>query len=448
MILLSRSRARHEDFSGLKGPLKYYLLREQHLSAIEPLLHDPFIEDIFITGTSVDVEHSKYGLLRTNIVIHDIEELVNRIAIQCEDLISYSNPRGRFSLRRNDVRFRISIALAPEVASHTSIVIRRLKLKEMSILKLIRLGTLTPLVASILAALINLRRSGLIIGIPSSGKTTLMVSLCSFIDRARLVVVQHSEEIWLPQDLFAFESLKASLDSLEKPRLMDQLDMAILERSPQFILVDDLRFDYRGEEPWAFLQLGRVKTGALATMHAENPIRAIGRFLSRPVEATVNDVCDAVDYMVVMHFDREEHRRLVLSLYLMDRNRLVNVATRTCDRLASVRPEILPHVDCIRSAMEYGSPFLKSLRDEDELVEFIYCLSGFLSRLLENVKEDLDFRAFTEIIRDHFFRRYKEVKKKLRHVSLNECYIKPSYVYLEDKLLGGEKEYVAEDSIT
>ena len=60
--------------------LKYYLLRDfVGLERIEPLMHDPNIEDISCDGLNIPIyiSHKDYGSVRTSIVFKNLKELEN-----------------------------------------------------------------------------------------------------------------------------------------------------------------------------------------------------------------------------------------------------------------------------------------------------------------------------------------------------------------------------------
>ncbi|MEM4571277.1 MAG: hypothetical protein QXY16_01075, partial [Nanopusillaceae archaeon] len=75
----------------------YYLWRDLiGLEKIEPLFHDIFIEDISCDGydSYVFVNHSKFGILKTNIIFskEELDGLILKIAQKTGKIISFSDP--------------------------------------------------------------------------------------------------------------------------------------------------------------------------------------------------------------------------------------------------------------------------------------------------------------------------------------------------------------------
>jgi len=404
--------------------LRYFILREQGLKELEPLLNDVHIEDIFVNEDYIDVTHSKYGLLRTNLHVDDLLSLIERIALISGSYVNYALPRRRITIARGKTRFRFSILLAPDAVSKTTISIRRLDFSLYPLPKLIANGCMPAMVAAYLVSLLNFKRTGLIIGIPSSGKTTTLVSLLPFIQNVKIVLIQHSDEIYLPPEYFTYESLRVSYEESRIGRsLMDNLDMTILERSPGFIAIDDLHFDSRGLEPWALLQFGRVKCGLLVTLHGESPIKVLGRFKARPVLADLREIEEAIDYILVMSYDYENRWRYVNSLYILDGFRLVNIYSRMGNEALIAHPGNVYEAEPIRSAIQYSNFLIHRIEDEESFIRYIFALTNILEKISTSYPE-ISFESFTKLVRELIIFRFKDVLKRYSNYS-------PPYNFME-----------------
>ena len=85
---------------------------------------------------------------------------------------------------------RVHIVMPP-LCEEISIAIRKFQKSTLSIQDLIRSKTLTPEVASFLEVAINIQKNMVVSGGTSSGKTTLLNLLSSYIpEQARLVVIE------------------------------------------------------------------------------------------------------------------------------------------------------------------------------------------------------------------------------------------------------------------
>ncbi|HIP66536.1 MAG TPA: secretion system protein E, partial [Candidatus Nanopusillus sp.] len=92
---IKRYKIKYNKESLLK--IFYYLWRDMiGLEKVEPLMHDPFIEDISCDGYDIPiyVNHRKYGILRTNILFtkNELERFVIKLAQKSGKYISYAEP--------------------------------------------------------------------------------------------------------------------------------------------------------------------------------------------------------------------------------------------------------------------------------------------------------------------------------------------------------------------
>jgi len=404
--------------------LRYFILREQGLKELEPLLNDVQIEDIFVNEDYIDVMHSKYGLLRTNLHVDDILSLIERIALISGSYVNYALPRRRVTIARGKTRFRFSILLAPDAVSKTTISIRRLDFSLYPLPKLIANGCIPAIVAAYLVSLINFKRTGLITGVPSSGKTTTLVSLLPFVQNVKIVLIQHSDEIYLPPEYFTYESIRVDYEESRIGRgLMDNLDITILERSPGFIVIDDLHFDSKGLEPWALLQFGRVKCGLLVTLHGESPIKVLGRFKARPVLADLREIEEAIDYVLVMSYDYENRQRYVNSLYVLDGSHLVNIYSRIGNEALIAHPGNVYEAEPIRNAIRYSNFLIHRIEDEEYFIKYVFALANLLEKISSSYP-GMSFESFTKLVREIVIFRFKDILERYSSYS-------PPYHFME-----------------
>jgi flagellar protein FlaI len=99
----------------------YYIFRDfVGLNEIEPLLHDPYIEDIGCDGVNIPiyVVHKRFGSMKTNIVYRDkekLKEFVIKLAERCGRYISYAEPLLDGTLPDGS---RVQATLAEDVTTH------------------------------------------------------------------------------------------------------------------------------------------------------------------------------------------------------------------------------------------------------------------------------------------------------------------------------------------
>ncbi len=161
---------------------------------------------------------------------------------------------------------------------------------------------------------VRARKTIVIAGGASSGKTTLLNALIKEIDpHERLVVIEDAPEVKLPHDN-ALGLLAARGDQGEARVDADDLLTATLRMRPDRILLGELR----GKEAFAFLRaVNTGHPGSITTVHAESPDGAIDQIALLALMSGVDlgwemaraYVRQVIDVIVQMR--RVEGRRMV-----------------------------------------------------------------------------------------------------------------------------------------
>ncbi|MDI6807097.1 MAG: type II/IV secretion system ATPase subunit, partial [Candidatus Aenigmarchaeota archaeon] len=187
----------------------YYIYRNfVGMGEVEPLLSDPFIEDISCDGVNLPIYiiHRNFGSIRTNIVFEDIDtirELIIKMAEKCGRYVSYAEPILAGTLPDGS---RVSATIAPDVATRGgTFTIRKFTERPFSPIDQIRLGTASSELLAYLWYILEHRLSVLIIGGTATGKTSFLNSICMFIPReAKIVSIEDTRELrlvhehWVP----------------------------------------------------------------------------------------------------------------------------------------------------------------------------------------------------------------------------------------------------------
>jgi pilus assembly protein CpaF len=163
------------------------------LGPIEPLLHDPTVNDILVNGyDSIYVERG--GLLEeTEIKFHDNEHLMHVI----EKIVSAVGRRVDESSPMVDARLadgsRVNVIIPPLAIDGPVLSIRRFGNSPLTGEDLLRVKTLTQPMLDLLRCAVEARVSIVISGGTGSGKTTLLNVLSSFIAaNERIVTIEDS----------------------------------------------------------------------------------------------------------------------------------------------------------------------------------------------------------------------------------------------------------------
>ena len=166
------------------------------------------------------------------------------------------------------------------------------------------------------------RKNILISGGTSTGKTTMLNALATFIDDTdRIVLIEDTAELQLTHDnLVRFEARRQQ-PSLPAVTIRDLLK-ATLRHRPDRILLGEVR----GAEAFDLLQaLNTGHSGTLATIHANNAAQAITRLSScvlqsgidLPFHAIRSSIADCINLLV--HIERRNGRRYVSELVTISR---------------------------------------------------------------------------------------------------------------------------------
>jgi len=266
--------------------VKYYLKRDVlGFGPIDPLFHDPFIEDITCGGPNkpIYVYHRRYEGLRTNVVFRDAEYLdgfVMKMVHRAGKHISAAHPIVDGSLPGNH---RLAALYKKEVATMgSSFTIRKFREDPITIVDLINSDTLDIDMASYIWLLLDNKKSLMVIGSTGGGKTTILNAVTGLINPAyKIFSVEDTAEINIPHENWFSLVSRASfgLESQGEVSLFDLLKSGMRHR-PDYILVGEIR----GEEAYVLFQALATGHGGMATMHADDSEAAIRRLMQKPMD--------------------------------------------------------------------------------------------------------------------------------------------------------------------
>jgi len=265
----------------------YYLWRDLiGLERIEPLFYDPFIEDISCDGynTYVFVNHSKFGILRTNIIFSEkeLDDLILKIAQKTGRNISYSEPLLDATLPDGS---RVNATYSREITTRgPTFTIRKFKRDLLTITDLIYNNTLSIEIASYLWWAVENRANILIAGGTSSGKTTLLNNLSLFIPpNAKIVSIEDTRELQLYQEnwipTLSRKGFMIGGNLYGEVTLYDLLKEA-MRQSPDYLIVGEIR----GKEAYVMFQAMASGHATLSAIHSDNLVSLIKRLEADPIK--------------------------------------------------------------------------------------------------------------------------------------------------------------------
>lgn len=263
------------------------------LGRLQPLVDDPAIENIMITGADqVVVERSDGSLHRMPPVADSDEELADFLAFLASRA---DNPRS-FTPSQPSLHLTLPggarLAAALDTA-RVSVVIRRHRVRQVTLGDLVAWGTITPTVASFLAAAVRARLSIVVSGAQGVGKTTLLRALCAEIDPAEVIGTFETEyELFLHEmpeqhhTVHAWEAREGSGERAADGRQAGSrtIDQQIID-SFRFRLDRQIQGEIRGPEVWSMVKLMESGSGSISTTHAASAHQTMRKLITCAMEA-------------------------------------------------------------------------------------------------------------------------------------------------------------------
>ncbi len=289
--------ARVPVYRGHYDNMIYYLLRNKAgLGILEPLIKDPYIEDISCPGVGyIYIVHKVFGPLETNLKFNTAEEL-DRFIIELSERIgkpvSHARPIVDATLPDGS---RINIVFGSDVSLQGSnFTIRRVAKIPLSVTQLVNWNTFDERVAAYLWILLLEGSSGFVSGETASGKTTTLNAITAFINpTAKIVTIEDTAELTLPHPNWVRELTRDTGNPETSVTMFDLLKAALRQR-PNYIIVGEIR----GAEGNIAFQAMQTGHPVLATFHAASVERLVQRLTSPPINVPKSQM-DNLNFVVI-----------------------------------------------------------------------------------------------------------------------------------------------------
>nr|WP_206205868.1 ATPase, T2SS/T4P/T4SS family [Thermococcus sp. Bubb.Bath] len=215
---------------------------------LDPLVRDDNLEEIMVIGTNkpVYVWHRRFYMCKTNIVFkedRDILNIIERIAREVGRRIDQQSPLLDARLPDGS---RVNATIPPISLEGPTITIRKFKKDPLTIIDLIKYGTMNTDVAAFLWILVDglgVKPANILVaGGTGSGKTTTLNSLAMFIPPGeRVISIEDTAELQLPvEHWIRLETRPANLEGKGEVT-MDDLVKNTLRMRPDRIIVGEVR---------------------------------------------------------------------------------------------------------------------------------------------------------------------------------------------------------------
>ena len=274
------------------------------LEPVKPWLDDPAVSEIMINGPK-DIYIEKSGRLAKVDSAFPSEPALfaaaNNIAKSVGRILNEEYPRLDARLPDGS---RVHVVIPPLSRCGTVVAIRKFRTDSLQPENLIEWGSISEEMLDRLRELVQKRMNILVCGATSSGKTSILNVLSSFIDSAdRILTIEDSCELQLRQPhLVQFETRRPDKDGKGEITFRDLLHSALRLRPDRIILGE-----IRGGEALDMLQaMNTGHSGSMSTIHANNAADSLLRLetcvmfagFDLTLNAIRNQVVAALNYII------------------------------------------------------------------------------------------------------------------------------------------------------
>ena len=274
------------------------------LTPVKEYLEDDDVSEILINGPE-NIYIEKHGKLQKTparfMSEPALKAAATNIAKSVGRLLNDDNPRLDARLPDGS---RVHAVIPPLTNCGTVIAIRKFKKDTLSIEKMRTFGSVSDDAVLLIKALVALHKNVIVSGATSSGKTSVLNALSSFINNdERILVIEDARELQLQQEhVVSFETRKPDKNGNGEVTIRD-LIISSLRLRPDRLVIGEIR----GGEALDLLQaLNTGHAGSMSTIHANTPLDCLFRLetcallsgIEIPLMALRAQVASAIDAVV------------------------------------------------------------------------------------------------------------------------------------------------------
>ena len=298
-VLVDRSRARVHAGQQPWSVDEEFTLADSVMDALfgmgrlQPLIDDPAVENVEVTGFDhVWISYADGREVRGDPVAGSDAELVELVQAlvtrtgQAERTFSTASPT--LHLRLDDGSRLTAMAW---VTPRPVLVIRRHRVRDITLRQLVAGGTMSSTVAELLGAAVRAGRNIIVTGPQNSGKTTMLRALAAeFPPLERFATVEREYELHLHE--LARHPRVVAMEARVGSSERDPSGRAAGEVTLSDLVVDALRMnvrrvivgEVRGPEVVPMLNAMAVGDGSMCTLHARSAAKALDRIVTLCLE--------------------------------------------------------------------------------------------------------------------------------------------------------------------
>lgn len=270
---------------------------------IDPLIRDDNLEEIMVIGIDkpVFVYHREYGMMKTNILFKDAGEVMNlidSIARQINRRIDQESPILDGRLPDGS---RVNATIPPISADGPSMTIRKFKKDPLTIIDLINSKTISVELAAFFWLCFDglgvKSANAIISGGTSSGKTTTLNALSSFINpKERIITIEDTLELQIPHEhVIRMETRPPNVENRGELTMNDLVKNSLRQR-PDRIIVGEVR----GSEAITLFTALNTGHSGFGTLHSNDARETITRLTNAPMSVP-NIMISAIDFIIMQN---------------------------------------------------------------------------------------------------------------------------------------------------
>ena len=252
---------------------------------LEPLLSDEMLEDIHSVGLKhIHMDHKVFGMVTSNIRFRERELLARYLRAMSERIgrpVSDNKPIIDGVLLDGS---RINIIFSDDVSMlGPSFTIRKFAEETISVIQLIKWGTMSAQQAAYIWICLEYGMSVLVSGETASGKTTTLNAILPFIDHnVKIYSAEYTPEVKVRHKIWQRLVTRDAKNEDSRVEMFDLLKAALRSR-PRYIIIGEIR-GVEGATAFQAMQTGHP---VIATFHASSIVKMIQRFTGDPINVPI-----------------------------------------------------------------------------------------------------------------------------------------------------------------
>ena len=266
--------------------LTYVVIRDLIRNGpLEPLLSDEMLEDIHSVGLKhIHMDHKVFGMVTSNIRFRERELLSRYLRAMSERIgrpVSDNKPIIDGVLLDGS---RINIIFSDDVSMlGPSFTIRKFAEETISVIQLIKWGTMSAQQAAYIWICLEYGMSVLVSGETASGKTTTLNAILPFIDHnVKIYSAEDTPEVKVRHKIWQRLVTRDAKNEDSRVEMFDLLKAALRSR-PRYIISGEIR-GVEGATAFQAMQTGHP---VIATFHASSIVKMIQRFTGDPINVPI-----------------------------------------------------------------------------------------------------------------------------------------------------------------